>query len=299
MERHRVALIEENISLVDHVVRKLVSGFPRHIDRSELESAGRLGLTEAAARFDDTLGVPFAPYAARRIRGSVLDLMRSSDWVPRGMRDVTRQADEIRSRERSADRAAPSDDQVAREIGVGADRLRRARAATTHGSPTTLDSANEADRDRLEHLIDDTVPTIDEVLENRELHGYLRSALASLPERLRVIVVGHYLEGRSLEELAELLDVTSSRVSQLRADAIEIIRHGIDAQFHTAPTDSPKGRVEIRQAQFASSVARHADWRTRLVATRYRTATGPTAEHIPTPTSEVGRPDDEKVIHSA
>jgi len=297
MEDRRVQLIEQHLTLVDHVVRRLVTGFPRHVDRSELESAGRLGLTEAAVRYDFSLGVPFAPYAARRIRGSVLDLMRSSDWVPRGMRGVSRHADEIRSRERIAERALPTDQQIADELGIDADRLRRAREATNHGSPTTLDAAAGTDRDRLDTLTDSTVPTIDEVLENRELHGYLRSALASLPERLRVIAIGHYLEGQSLEELADLLGVTSSRVSQLRADAIEILRHGIEAQFSPSPTTGPKGRVEIRQAQFAASVARHADWRTRLVATRYKSAAAATDAG----TSQPDSPDssDERVTHSA
>jgi len=295
VEDRRVQLIEQHLTLVEHVVRRLMTGFPRHVDRSELESAGRLGLTEAAARYDFTLGVPFAPYAARRIRGSVIDLMRSSDWVPRGMRDVTRHAEEIRLRERIADRDGPTDEQIANELGIGTERLRRAREATNHGSPTTLDAAT--DHDHLDTLADSTVPTIDEVLENRELHGYLRSALASLPERLRVIVIGHYLEGRSLEELADLLGVTSSRVSQLRADAIDILRHGIEAQFSSDPAAEPKGRVEIRQARFASSVARHADWRTRLVATRYRSTASP-SEAAAGPTDSPTTPP-ERVTHSA
>lgn len=299
MEDRRVQLIEQHLTLVDHVVRRLVTGFPRYIDRSELQSAGRLGLTEAAARYDFDLGVPFAPYAARRIRGSVLDLMRSSDWVPRGIRDVSRQADEIRTRERTADRAMPTDEQIADRLGINSDRLRQAREATNYGSPTTLDAGGESDLDRLDALTDSTVPTIDEVLENRELHGYLRSALASLPERLRVITIGHYLEGRSLEELANLLGVTSSRVSQLRSDAIEILRHGIEAQFSPTSERGPKGRVEIRQAQYAASVARHADWRTRLIATRYKAAAAATDDAASADGADAQPLPAERLNHSA
>ncbi|HTN99815.1 MAG TPA: sigma factor-like helix-turn-helix DNA-binding protein, partial [Microthrixaceae bacterium] len=120
----------------------------------------------------------------------------------------------------------------------------------------------------------------DELLESAEMHGYLRAALDSLPERLRIIVVGLYLEGRSFENLAELLGVTTSRVSQLRSDAITMIRHGIDSQFEPASTTRPKGRVEIRQARYASDIARHSDLRSRLARTSNPTTNPPSVQQL-------------------
>lgn len=288
MEARRTKLIEEHLALVDHVVRRAAGSFPAHVDRTELASAGRLGLTEAAISFDFDSGVPFASFAARRVRGSVLDLMRSTDWVPRSVRDVVRRADDMSVQLRNEGGDQGDEATLAQRLGIDTERLRAARSAAAHGQVSTLDRpAADGTTSTGDLLTDPTISSTSEVLENRELHGYLRSALATLPERLRVIVVGHYLEGRQLDELADLLGLTASRVSQLRADAVEILRHGIESQFEPANENKPKGRVEIRQAQFASSVAGHADWRARLAVTRY----GQSAPAIEPPTPEV--------IHSA
>jgi RNA polymerase sigma factor FliA len=102
------------------------------------------------------------------------------------------------------------------------------------------------------------------VLEDEEMKGYLRDALGLLSERHQFVVVGLYFENRSFEELGVLLGVTASRVSQLRIDAIAIIRHGIDSQFEQRSTERPKGRVAIRRARFAADLARSSDLRGRL-----------------------------------
>lgn len=257
--------------LVDHVVRKVSGSFPGFVDRQELMSAGRLGLTEAASRYDFDRDIPFAPYATRRIKGAVLDLLRSQDWVPRSIRDTARRADQATGALGGRLGRSPEDSEVAAAIGVGVDDLRATRSAVAHGTVTTLDAGggDDGDGDVSERLTDLSATSTEELLEQAELHGYLRAALEHLPERLRIIVVGHYVEGRSLDELATLLGVTPSRVSQLRADAVEILRDGIEAQFVPTPEDRPKGRVAIRQATYASAIARHADWRTRLVTTTY------------------------------
>jgi RNA polymerase sigma factor for flagellar operon FliA len=270
VERRRAELIEEHLPLVEHVVRRVASSFPGYVDRGELLSAGRLGLTEAAARFDFGLKVPFAPYAARRIRGAVLDHLRNHDWVPRSVRELSRRADRESARMAAEDGSTPDETRLAERLAIDPARLRDARGISTRGMVGSLDGAGRGDADSEnrphDRLADRTIPTAEEVLENRELHGYLRAALDSLPERLRLIIVGHYLEGRTLDQIAITLGLTPSRISQLRSDAIEMLRHGIEAQFAPEPETPvrPKGRVAIRQAQFAASIARHADWRTRL-----------------------------------
>lgn len=270
MDANQRILIEEHMALVDHIVRRVAGNFPSHVDRSELAAAGRLGLTEAALRYQPSSGVPFTAFAARRIRGSVLDAMRATDWVPRSVRDVGRRADEASVKLQNGTDGTPDDDAIALRMGIDVARLREARSAIAHGNIGTLDRSNVDGTSSIGELLSDpTVSSTAEILENRELHGYLRSALASLPERLRVIIVGHYLEGRPLEELADLLGLTASRVSQLRSDAVEILRDGIESQFTSLSADRPKGRVEIRRAQFAASVARHSDWRARLALSRF------------------------------
>jgi RNA polymerase sigma factor for flagellar operon FliA len=267
MDPRRDALVRENLALVDHVVRRVSGNFPGHIDRQELASAGRLGLTEAALRYDFDREIPFAPYAARRIRGAVLDLMRSQDWVPRKVRDVARDVATTTAKLQERLGRTPHDTEIASAMGIAVGELRESRVAVHHGRLEALERTAHDDRDPSDQLVDQTQMSIEELLENRELHGYLRSALAALPERLRLIVVGHYLEGRSLDELASTFAITPSRISQLKSDAIDIIRQGLEAQFATATeTVRPKGRVAIRQARYASAIAEHADWRARLQA---------------------------------
>lgn len=265
MENRRTALVERHLPLVEQVVLRVSGSFPRFVDRSELVSAGMLGLVEAADRYDFDRGVPFAGYAVQRIRGAVLDLARSADWSPRSTRQLARRVEDATQDLAREHRSTPTDEQVADRLEIPMHELRRMRERIDHGMMRALDSRQELDRgEDHDHLVDRTVPGLDELLEDREMSGYLRAALGSLSERHRVVVVGLYFEKRSFEELAELLGVTPSRVSQLRADALEIIRHGIDAQFDETPADKPKGRVAIRQARFAADVARRSDFRGRL-----------------------------------
>lgn len=265
MDAQTTALVEQHLPLVEQVVLRVSGSFPRFVDRSELISAGALGLIEAALRFDPDRGIPFGGYAVQRIRGAVLDVARSADWTPRSMREMTRDAETATQALAVEHRAVPDDAQVAERLGVDPADLRRMRERITLGATRSLDRDGDLDHtEDADQMVDRTSPLIDEMLENTELRGYLRAALDSLPERLRMIIVGLYLEDRSFEELAELLGVTPSRISQLRADAIEMIRHGMDSQFVPASEERPKGRVAIRQAQYASDIARHSDMATRL-----------------------------------
>src|SRR5215213_10111371 len=89
-EKELHALIEQHLPLVRHIVFQVAVHFPRHVDREELARAGALGLVEAARRYDGSRGVPFPRFAAQRIRGAILDAVRSADWAPRSVRTMAR-----------------------------------------------------------------------------------------------------------------------------------------------------------------------------------------------------------------
>ncbi len=265
MEQRRADLAEKHLPLVEQVVIRISRGFPRFVDRSELVAAGTLGLVEAASRYDFDRGIPFVGYATQRIRGAVLDVARSADWTPRSVRQTARDADAATQELALELRQMPDDDQVAARLDISAAELRRMREIVNFGVVQALDSHASLDRRGGDsQMVDRSAPEPDELLESAEMQGYLRAALEALPERLRIVVIGVYLENRSFESLAELLGVTTSRVSQLRSDALEMIRHGIDSQFKPMSATRPKGRVEIRQARYAADIARHSDLRSRL-----------------------------------
>ena len=115
-------------------------------------------------------------------------------------------------------------------------------------------------------LADGTAVEPSEELETRELLGYLRDAVGLLPERHRIVVVGYFLEGKTSLELAQLLDVTESRISQLRSEALEMLKGGIEAQYTNTVEPSPRGRAARRRADYATAIGGASEWRNRITA---------------------------------
>jgi RNA polymerase sigma factor for flagellar operon FliA len=269
-ERELAAVIEQHLPLVRHVVFQAATHFPRHVDREELARAGALGLVEAAHRYDGSRGVPFERYAAQRIRGAMLDAVRAADWAPRSLRTSSRRMESTRQSLASDLGRQPTDAELASALHVEVDELTALRTKVQQAVVLALDEqvTNDDEQSSLVELLpDQTAEDPDEALERQELHGYLRDAVHLLPERHRLVVVGYFLEGRTSAELAALLAVTESRVSQLRSEALDMLRDGLTAQFDgTARAGGRvKGRVARRKAAYASAIANERDRRSRLL----------------------------------
>lgn len=229
------SLAEDHLPLVEQVLAGVAAHYPRHTDREELRQAAALGLVEAAARFDPGRGVPFDQWASRRIRGAILDAARALDFAPRTLRAAARDLEAARGALESLLGREPTPEELADAVGItGPDlvrlqgRLHRslvlsldAPCGQRDGTPVTLASS----------LVDDPERQPFEVLEERELATYVRDALACLPDRLRQIVVGYFLEGTTSAVLAARLGVTKSRVSQLRTEALALMRLVISARY--------------------------------------------------------------------
>jgi len=260
-------LIEDNLELVQHVVVQVASHFPRHVDRRDLARAGALGLVEAAQRFDPERGVPFDKFASRRIRGAILDAVRAADWAPRSVRAFGRQLEQV-EQDLLARGASTDADDVADALGVSRQELFRLRDRVFRSVVLALDSIvvtdDENDLTLVDVLADRTAVEPEEHLESRELLGYLRDAIQLLPPRHRVVIVGYFLESKGSAELAELLGVTESRISQVRTEALAMLRSGIEAQYQSGPVADPKGRAARRRASYADAVGCESSWRDRL-----------------------------------
>lgn len=245
-------LVEDHLPLVGAIVRQVVTGWPRHVDREELAAAGRVGLLEAARRWDPERGVIFRIYAATRIRGAVLDAARESDWAPRSLRTAVRELDHAEAALLARNGRPASPAEVADELGITIDRVNairgRAHQAMVSSLEQTVDPQGE-----VQPVSDTDTPEI--VAETAELRAFLRAAIAMLPERQRMVIVGFDLEGKSGAELAELLGVTPSRVSQLRAEALAAMRDVIAAGYEgTIDLTERSGRAAERQASYLQSV---------------------------------------------
>lgn len=264
----RVAAIEQYLPLVRHIVFQVAVHFPRHVDREELARAGTLGLVEAAQRFDESRGVPFQRFAAQRIRGAILDAVRAADWAPRSVRNLARSLESTNNRLMADLGRRPTSGEVAAAMSTTPEQLARLQERIHRSVVLALDHhvADAEEDSTLGGLIADLVnPEPSEVLEERELLAYVRDAVGLLPERHHLVVIGYFLEGRTSAELAWFLGVTESRVSQLRSEALEMLRDGIEAQYRTERPAGSSG-LQRRRATFAAALAGTSAWRRRLDA---------------------------------
>jgi RNA polymerase sigma factor for flagellar operon FliA len=278
-------LVEQHLPLVRLVVAGVAAKFPRHADREDLASAGSLGLVEAARRFDPSLGVPFARYASTRIRGAVLDAARTADFAPRSVRGAEREIAAVSEALSVELGREPTRAEVAGKLGLSLEAMDSHDSRQYRGMVLSLDAPAEASGfagGLAESLIDSTAPDPLRRVEQRERYGYVRDAVGLLPDRLRAVVVGYFLEGRTSAQLAEDLGVTESRISQLRSEGLALLRAGIEAQYRPAAAEQrPAARgaraekMAQRNAAFAGAIAAHSTMQTRLrpaVATVRRTA---------------------------
>jgi RNA polymerase sigma factor FliA len=266
-EKELHQLIEQHLPLVRHVVFQVAVHFPRHVDREELATAGALGLVEAARRFDETRGVPFDRFAAQRIRGAILDAVRAADWAPRSVRTLARRLESVEQKLATDLGRVPSLSETAAALDMKIEELTKLQDRMFRSVVLALEyevSDSDEDLTLVDVLSDESTLEPSEELEVRELHSYLRDAVKLLPDRHRLVIVGYFLEGRKSQDLAELLGVTESRISQLRSEALVMLRDGIEAQYAEGDDEDATGRVARRKAGYADAIGDASHWHDRL-----------------------------------
>jgi RNA polymerase sigma factor FliA len=206
-----------HLPLVHHLVREISGRIPSYVDRSDLTSAGYVALVRAAQAFEPERGVAFGSYAAVRIRGALVDELRSVDWASRSVRRRGREIEQERARLTASTGAVVKDEAVAASLGLTTADVTRSDADLARASVTSLQADGEV------HLgaLACTMASPDETVDRGESLRYLAAAIEELPERLRTVVRGYFIEERPMTELAVELGVSESRVSQLRAEALE------------------------------------------------------------------------------
>lgn len=263
----RDQLVTDHLPLVGHVVRETMSRLPQHVQRDDLTSAGMLALVQAAQAFDAERGVPFAAYAATRIRGAVLDELRRVDWASRAVRRTARDLDETRARLAPALGRVPTTAEVASALGVSVEDVVRNQDDVARASVLSIEGTEDIEG----RVGPARTPNPAEVVEHAELLTYLMESVAELPERLRAVITGYFVEERPMAELAAELGVTESRISQMRAEALVLLRgvlhRELDPELEQAPA-RPQGCVARRRETYYAAVAtRHALGVRRLAGT--------------------------------
>ena len=258
-------LVRRHLPLVDYVVAEMASRLPRHVPRADLVSAGMAGLAEAARRFDPDKGVPFARWANRRIKWAILDELRSMDWATRDVRARARAVEGTADRLRSELGREATTDELADAVGLSAKDVTEVFEDVHRGVVIHLDGLGVAEP---EAVLPPGAPAPEAELLDREQKSYLMDAVSVLPERLRHVIVQYFFMGRQMQDIADELGVTESRVSQMRAEAVALLRDGMNSQLDPERVDDladePVGRVAKRKAAYYAAVAAASDYRSRL-----------------------------------
>ncbi len=213
------------------MVRGVRAGLPPQTALSDLESHGILGLLDAVERFDSTRSVRFVTYATSRIRGAVMDELRRLDWAPRSLRDRAKAIDEARSALGNALGRSPTVSELADAMGITAAALRKSMRTLASLSVASLDSPpdwrNDRDRKagRAGHEVIDLSQDPAQLLDDKESLRLLADGLITLTPRERQVLSLSFADRKTLVEISRLLGVTEGRVSQIRAQSLERLRH--------------------------------------------------------------------------
>jgi RNA polymerase sigma factor FliA len=225
-EKARERLVLAYSPLVKFVAGRMSSGLPAHIEESDLISYGLLGLIGAIERFDPDREIKFETFAVARIKGSIIDELRSLDWVPRSVRAKAREIEAAHAKlERTLGRT-PTDEEVAAELGVTNEEFQESLLQISNSSVVALDelwSVSDASGDQvslLDTMKDPSAVDPARELGVSELKDRLANAISRLPEREKLVVALYYYENLTLREIGEVLGVTESRVSQLHTKAV-------------------------------------------------------------------------------
>jgi RNA polymerase sigma factor FliA len=222
----RDRLILTYAPLVKYVAGRVGSGLPAHVDEEDLVSYGLLGLMGAIDRFDPSRDIKFETFAIARIKGAIIDELRSLDWVPRSVRSRARDIERAMADLERVLHRAPTDAEIAEKLGLTEDELNDSLTDISRSSIAALDelwtiSGSSGDQVSLIDTIEDTSgPDPQGALAQTELRDALGDAIARLPEREKLVVTLYYYEELTLREIGDVLGVTESRVSQLHTKAI-------------------------------------------------------------------------------
>lgn len=239
--RARDRLILIYAPLVKYVAGRMGTNFPSHVEESDLISYGLLGLIGALERFDLSRNIKFETYAITRIKGSILDELRSLDWVPRSVRSVARQIERSSASLENKLHRAPTDQELAKDLNLSMQEFHEALTRISSSSIVALEELWTISSTGTESVA--LIDTIEDrqskdpaaVVDVTEVKERLAHAISNLPEREKIVIALYYYEGLTLREIGDVLGVTESRVSQLHTKAILRLKGRLKDQVEPAP----------------------------------------------------------------
>jgi RNA polymerase sigma factor for flagellar operon FliA len=228
--RLREQLILHYSPLVKYVAGRVGTGLPPNIEQADLVSYGIFGLIDAIEKFELERAVKFETYAIARIKGAIIDELRSIDWIPRSVRSKARDVEKAYASLEARLHRTPTEAEVAQELGIGMNDLHQIFNQVSFVNVVALDellnsSADRGDKVSLVDTLEDTKAE-DPVLafEGEETKVLLARAINDLGEREKIVVTLYYYEGLTLAEIGQVLGVTESRICQMHTKAVLQLR---------------------------------------------------------------------------
>jgi RNA polymerase sigma factor for flagellar operon FliA len=222
----RERLVVAYSPMVKFVAGRLGAGLPSHVEDADLISYGLVGLIGAIERFEPERGIKFETFAMTRIRGAIIDELRSLDWVPRSVRSRAREIEQVQAKLEHELQRAPSESELAAKLNMTEEELQSALLEIANSSVYALDelwTVSDSSGDQvslLDTIADEGAADPQEALATTEVKDRLTEAIGGLPEREQLVVALYYYENLTLREIGEVLGVTESRVSQLHTKAV-------------------------------------------------------------------------------
>lgn len=225
----RDQLILHYSPLVKYVAGRVAVGLPQNIEQADLFSYGVFGLIDAITKFDPTRGYKFETYAIARIKGAILDELRSTDWVPRSVRAKARAVERAYAKLESDLHRGPTDAELAEALGLDDDQFSALLTQIFFVGLVALDEIVYVGVERNEPVtlgdsLADSANGPMAVFEIEETRQALADAIAHLPEREKVVLTLYYYEGLTLAEIGQVLGVTESRICQIHTKAVLHLR---------------------------------------------------------------------------
>jgi len=220
----RDKLIVHYAPLVKYVAGRVGVGLPRNVEQADLASYGTFGLIDAIEKFDPERGYAFETCAITRIKGAILDELRSIDWVPRSVRAKARNLEQAIATFESENRRAPTDAEVAEALGVTEAQLRATLSQISLAGVGALDEMLASGGPGESFTLGDTIADPEDgpmgIVEAKEMRETLAESIRRMPNRERLVLTLYYFEGLTLAEIGRVLGVTESRVCQIHAKAV-------------------------------------------------------------------------------
>jgi RNA polymerase sigma factor for flagellar operon FliA len=225
--------------IVKYIAGRMAIHIPQTIDMNDLVGWGVLGLMDAVDKFDHRQDIKFTTYASIRVRGAVIDQIRSLDWAPRSLRSLARRVGKAREKLRHEKGAEPSSEDIALEIGLGEEQVddvvTQVQTAQVLSLDDYLPSEGETETRKLE-VTGSAAPSPDANLEEQERQELLVKAILELPDQQQKVLNLYYYEGLTLKEIGAVLEVTESRICQVHSAAMKRLRT-IVQEARNASTD--------------------------------------------------------------